>query len=119
MGHYRDLRAWQVAHELAMEVHDVVSGFPRHERFELSSQLKRAVLSVPANLAEGQGRYGAREALRFSRIATGSLIEVDYLLFYAFKRGYMDAATHKRLEAKRQHASRVTAKLISSLRSKT
>ncbi|MCH7490695.1 MAG: four helix bundle protein [Gemmatimonadetes bacterium] len=119
MGHYRDLKAWQVAHELALEVSRLVEAFPRHERFELTSQLRRASLSVPTNLAEGQARYGPREALRFARIAAGSLAEVDYLLFFAKEKGYLDHQSHERLIAHRRHASRLINKLIRSLKSAT
>ncbi len=115
MNSYRELRAWTIAHELALEIHPAVDDFPPHERFELSSQLRRAALSVPTNLAEGQGRWGRREALRFTRIAGGSVVEVDYLLCFAFERGYLDAATYKRLDEKRKHASVLTGKLVRSL----
>jgi four helix bundle protein len=118
MSPYRDLHAWRVSHQLAIEVHRVVDAFPRHERFELSSQLRRAALSVPTNLAEGQGRWVPREALRFARIAAGSLTEVDYLLFFALERGYLDAATHEHLAGKRKHASRLIGGLVRSLQSK-
>ena len=119
MGYYQDLHAWKVAHELALTVHEAVDGFPIHERFELSSQLRRAALSVPTNLAEGQGRYGPREALRFTRIAFGSLTEVDYLLLFAKERGYLDTSTYERLTKKRTHTSRVITTLIRSLLSKS
>ena len=118
MSHYQDLQAWKVAHQLAIAVHQAVDRFPKYERFELSSQLRRAALSVPTNLAEGQGRYGPREALRFTRIAAGSLTEVDYLLFFALERGYLDATTYEHLVEKRKHASRVMTKLIRALQSK-
>ncbi len=117
MGHYRDLKAWQVAHELALEVSRLVEAFPRHERFELTSQLRRASLSVPTNLAEGQGRFGPRDALWFTRIAAGSLVEVDYLLFFAKEKGYLDPEIHDRLIVRRRHASRLINRLARSLQS--
>jgi len=115
MSRYGKLRAWAIAHELAKEVHCAVDEFPRNERFELSSQLRRAALSVPTNLAEGQGRWGTREALKFTRIAAGSLIEVDYLLYFAFERGYLNATTYARLDEKRQQASLILGKLARAL----
>ena len=116
MAHYQDLRAWQVAHQLALDVSRVVGIFPRNERFELTSQLRRAALSVPTNIAEGQGRYGSREALRFARIAAGSLWEVDYLLHFARDRGYLDSETFEHLVEQRKHTSRLLTRLIRSLR---
>jgi four helix bundle protein len=115
MAHYRDLKAWQLAHELALRVAEAVDHFPRHERFELSSQLRRASLSVPTNIVEGQSRFGAREALRFCRIAGSSLAEVDYLLFFALERGYLSEADHRHLDRLREHTARVLSLLIQAL----
>ena len=117
MTHYRSLRAWQIAHELALAVTLAADAFPARERFELTSQLRRAVLSVPTNLAEGQGRFGKREALRFARIAAGSLTEVDYLLFFAKERGYLSTRNYEQLSEKHANANRIITKLIRSLAS--
>lgn len=103
MSSYRSLRAWQLAHELAVAVGRAVRGFPSHERFELSSQLRRASLSVPCNLVEGKARFGRREYLRHVRIAVGSLAEVDYLLFYALEMGYLTRADYTRLQERCRH----------------
>lgn len=81
----------------------------------MTAQLRRAALSVPTNLAEGQGRFGTREALRYTRIAAGSLAEVDYLLFYARERGYLDPDEYAHLMQLRQHASRLIVRLIRAL----
>ncbi|MDH3458657.1 MAG: four helix bundle protein [Gemmatimonadota bacterium] len=115
MGYYRDLKAWQVAHTLALEVSRAANQFPPHERFELASRLRRAALSVPTNIAEGQARYGAREALRYTRIASGSLTEVDYLLLFAREKGYLDQPAYRRLDDLRTHAARLVIRLIRSL----
>lgn len=118
MTHYRSLRAWQIAHELAVAVARAADAFPSRERFELTSQLRRAALSVPTNLAEGQGRFGPREALRFARIAAGSLAEVDYLLFFAKERGYLNSGDYENLSEKRASTNRIITKLIRSLASR-
>ncbi len=118
MTHYRSLRAWQIAHELALAVARAADRFPASERFELTSQLRRAALSVPTNLAEGQGRFGTREALRFARIAAGSLAEVDYLLFFAKERGYLNSGDYEDLSEKRASTNRIITKLIRSLASR-
>jgi four helix bundle protein len=86
---YEDLKVWQAAHQLNLDISAVTRGFPRHERFELTSQLRRAVRSVPANLVEGHGLFGTRNFLRHVRIAQGSLAEVDYLLRNARDEGYL------------------------------
>ncbi len=115
MASYRSLRAWQVAHRLAREVAATTRSFPKHERFELTSQLRRAATSAPANLVEGFVRYGRREFLRHARIAASSLAETDYWLLFAQEEGYLDDQTHRRLERMRREASFLVHRLIQSL----
>jgi four helix bundle protein len=86
---YEELKVWQLAHRLNLDVSALTRSFPRHERFELTSQLRRAVRSVPTNLVEGHGQYGPRNFLRHVRIAQGSLAEVDYLLMNARDEDYV------------------------------
>jgi carbamoyl-phosphate synthase large subunit len=116
VSHYRNLRVWQVAHALALEVSRAVDSFPLTERFELASHLRRVAHSVPTNLAEGQARYGPREALRFAHIAAGSLAEVEYLLLFAKEKGYLAGDTYDRLEGRREYTTRLLSRLIRSLR---
>ena len=85
---YEELKVWQLAHQLNLDVSALSRTFPRHERFELTGQLRRAVRSVPTNFAEGH-QYGPRVFLRHVRIAQGSLAEVDYLLMNARDEGYV------------------------------
>jgi four helix bundle protein len=117
--HYSSLKAWQLAHQLALEVAKATRTFPRHERFELTSQLRRAALSVPTNLVEGQARYGSREALRFTRIAAASLLETDYLLLFALESGHLSRDEHARLSGLRSQTSRLVYGLVRSLQNKT
>jgi four helix bundle protein len=70
---YRDLRVWQAAVELVETVYQITAAFPREEAFGLTSQMRRAAISVPANIAEGAARAGTKELLRFLSIASGSL----------------------------------------------
>lgn len=86
---YEDLKVWQAAHQLNLDISAASRGFPRHERFELTSQLRRAARSVPTNLVEGHGLFGSRYFLKHVRIAQGSLAEVDYLLLNARDEGYL------------------------------
>lgn len=87
---FRDLHAWQAAMDLTMSAYDLVKLLPANERFEMSGQIRRAAVSVPANVAEGQccgkdGRY-----LNHIRIAQGSLGELDTLLELATRLGFID-----------------------------
>ncbi|MEW6679064.1 MAG: four helix bundle protein [Pseudomonadota bacterium] len=87
-GH-RSLNAWQQAMELVVAVYASTSTFPSNEKFGLASQLQRAAVSVPANIAEGAARNGAKEFIHFLGIASGSLSELDTLLELAHKLGYL------------------------------
>jgi four helix bundle protein len=83
MGGYRQLIAWQAAHELAVEVYRVTSMWPPSERYGLVAQIRRAAFSAPANIAEGSVRRGPREFRRFVDIALGSVSEVEYTVDFA------------------------------------
>ena len=115
MASYRSLVAWQVAHELALDVSRTVRKFPKEERFELTSQLRRAALSAPANLAEGRGTFGARGFLRYVRIAASSLAEVDYLLLYAHDMDYLAVEEYERLSQLRGRAAILVWRLAMGL----
>lgn len=73
---YEDLRVWQAGISLCVDVYRMTSAFPADERFGLTSQLRRAAVSVPSNIAEGWGRGTRADYLRFLRIARGSLYEI-------------------------------------------
>ena len=87
---YRDLVAWQKAMELVEAVYAATQGFPPDERFGLTSQLRRAAVSVPSNIAEGEGRGSRNDFGRFIAIAYGSLREVETQLLIAIRLGYVD-----------------------------
>ena len=86
---FHDLRVWQKAMDLVAEVYRVAKKLPGVERFVLTQQLLRAVLSVPANIAEGQGRRSTADFLRHLVIARGSLAEVETLLLVAQRLSYL------------------------------
>ena len=87
---YRSLVAWQRADDLFVRVHRVVqSSFPRDERYVLCDQVRRAALSVPANIVEGIARVHTKERLQFLRIAWGSLQEVGYFVHVAHRLHYL------------------------------
>lgn len=87
---HRDLKAWQQAMELVTVIYSATSKFPQHEQFGLTSQLRRAAVSVPANISEGFARNGSKELLHFLSIASGSLSELDTLVELAHKLGYLE-----------------------------
>ena len=81
MGDFRKLRVWKRAHDLALLTYQVTATYPRAELYSLSSQMRRAAISVPINIAEGCGRNSNRELARFIRIALGSLTELESLVY--------------------------------------
>ena len=89
MQHYRKLRVWERSHRLVLEVYRTTQTFPSVERYGLTSQLRRAVLSVPTNIAEGAKRLSARDYAHFLNIAEGSLAEAEYLLQVSRDLGYI------------------------------
>ena len=86
---YRDLVAWKRSHELTLAVYKQTQRFPAEERFGLTSQLRRASYSVPANITEGSGRETNKDYLRFLIIALSSLKETEYFLLLARDLGYL------------------------------
>jgi four helix bundle protein len=86
---FEDLVVWQRAHELTLGVYRLTSGFPRDEKFGLVSQMRRAAVSVPANIAEGFKKRGSKDKANFYNIAQGSLEELRYYFILARDLGYM------------------------------
>ncbi len=79
---FKNIKAWQYADDLAVSVYSKTKSFPREELYGITSQLRRAVVSVPTNIAEGASREHKREYLHFLYIARGSIAETEYLLYY-------------------------------------
>ncbi|MGH8127321.1 MAG: four helix bundle protein [Gammaproteobacteria bacterium] len=75
--HYRELEVWQLAMSLAKQTYELTAGFPREERYGLSSQLQRSAVSVPSNIAEGNARASTRDYARFISMALGSNAELQ------------------------------------------
>ena len=86
---FRDLEVWQLSRDLAVEVYDLSRNFPDSEKFGLSSQLRRAAVSVSSNIAEGHGRRGDNQFAYFLQVALGSLAETESLVEVAAAIGLM------------------------------
>ena len=82
-SHFRELEVWQIAMSLARLVYSVTAGFPRDERYGLTSQLQRSAESIPSNIAEGNARSGTRDYARFVSVAQGSCAELQTQLLLA------------------------------------
>jgi four helix bundle protein len=112
---YERFEAWKVAHQLALEIYRITAQWPVTERYQLTSQTRRAALSAPTNIAEGAAKRGSREFRRFLDIARGSLSELSYLLLFSRDLGILDEQTFRNLSELRNQAGKLTWGLYASL----
>lgn len=96
---YERIKAWQKAHLLALEVYTVTKTFPRQEAFGLTSQLRRAAISIPTNIAEGYARQNQKVFGTFLDTAYASLVEIKYLVRFSYEVGYVSKTKFGRLES--------------------
>jgi four helix bundle protein len=115
MQDYRKLVVWQRAHQFVLALYAATRAFPEEERYGLTSQTRRAALSIPANIAEGCGRETAAEFRRFLYVAMGSAREVDYYLLLARDLGLVDETLGKRLMNDLDEIQRMLKTLINRL----
>lgn len=111
---YKNLNAYIEAKNLVKQVYALLEKFPKTENYALCDQLRRAVISVPSNIAEGSGRFSAKEQVHFLEISYGSLMEVSAQLDIAYDLNYINQTELTSLE----HQVDVVASLLSGLRSK-
>jgi four helix bundle protein len=90
---YQDLKAWQVAMDIAEEIYLASRGLPKHELYGLSSQMQRAAVSIPSNLAEGHARSSSKEYLNHISIALGSLVELETQVILAKRLQYLNSSS--------------------------
>lgn len=114
---YKDLQVWQRAMDLATSVCRVTAEFPDHEKFGLVAQLRRAAVSVPSNIAEGQGRLSPGEFKQFLGHARGSLFEVGTQALIARNLGFITESKVLQLQKLVDEVGRLLNGLIRSLRS--
>jgi four helix bundle protein len=113
---YQDLKVWQHAIDLTLESYDLTDRFPPHERFGLTSQIRRAAVSIPSNIAEGQGRAHRPEFLNFLSIARGSLQELETLLVIAERRHYLPEKQLVKIRGMSDEVSRMLSGLRRALK---
>ncbi|MDA8234935.1 MAG: four helix bundle protein [Clostridia bacterium] len=116
MARYEQLIAWQKAHEFVLKVYEISKYFPREEVFGLTSQLRRATTSIPANIAEGHSRQHKKEFIQFLFIARGSAYESHYYLTLAKDLGFLKEKQHQELLIKSEEVMKLLHALINSLK---
>jgi four helix bundle protein len=114
---HRDLIAWQKAMELVVSVYKLSKSFPKEELYCLTSQLRRAAVSIPANIAEGQGRRSKTEFRQFLGHARGSLLELDTHLELALRLEYLNSKEHASIQEQLREVGRIMNGLLRSLTS--
>ncbi|OHB66940.1 MAG: four helix bundle protein [Planctomycetes bacterium RBG_13_63_9] len=112
---YRDLIAWQKAMDPVMLVYQASEDFPKQETYGLTSQIRRAAVSIPSNIAEGQGRRTRRDFRRFLSIAVGSVREVETQTLIASRLGYIGEETAQAILDQATQVCRLTTALANSL----
>lgn len=115
MRDYTKIRAWQFADDLTVAVYAATKSFPKDELYALTSQLRRAAYSVPANIVEGASRNSQKDYLHFLYIARGSLNETRYFLHLANRLGYLPTADFQLLSAQASDAISILTGLIKSV----
>jgi len=113
---YRDLDVWQKSMKLAVAVYALTADFPKHELYGLTSQMRRAAVSVPANIAEGRGRLYRNEFAHHAAIARGSVTELDTYLEIAIQLKYTRKAATEPARQLADDVSRMLTMLIRALR---
>lgn len=112
---FRDLVAWQRAMDLVVEVYRLTRQFPREEIYGLTAQLRRATISIPSNIAEGQGRGVGQDFARFLRVALGSLQEVQTQLMIAERLEYVGQEELRVVMALADEVARISKGLLASV----
>jgi four helix bundle protein len=116
MKDFRQLQVWEKSHQLALAVYKATREFPKEELYGLTSQIRRASMSVPTNIAEGCGRYTDAEFARFLQIAMGSASETEYQLLLAKDLGFLSNELYKKLHIDVEEVKRMLASLIITIR---
>ncbi|HQX54412.1 MAG TPA: four helix bundle protein [Pyrinomonadaceae bacterium] len=119
MRTHENLEVWKKSVDFVIEIYRSTATFPSDERFGLTSQIRRAAVSIPANIAEGAARTSEKEFLYFLSIAQGSASEVSTEILIAFRLGYVTEDLHRTLTARLDEIGRMISGLRNHLKSKT
>lgn len=111
MHRYKELKVWQKAIDLAVEVYRITEKLPAHERFGLIAQINRCVVSIPSNIAEGAGRNTKKDFDNFLGISLGSSFELDTQLIISNRLGYVEDKDFQKIEDELEHIQNMIVKL--------
>ena len=117
MKDYKKLEVWQISKDLVIDLYRITKEFPKEEIFGLTSQIRRAAVSISANLAEGNGRNGDLELKRFLNIAFGSASELETLIIIVFELKYINEQDYKVIISKLESIQKMLSAFINKLQS--
>lgn len=116
MKDFRDLKVWQKAHQFALNIYAATKSYPKEELYGLTSQIRRASLSIPTNIAEGCGKYTDADFARFCQIAFGSASEVEYLILFSRDIGLIKNNAYNELDNAVVEIKKMLGSLLHKLR---
>jgi len=116
MRDFREIKVWEKAHALTLEIYGATAGFPREEIYGLTSQMRRSSSSIPANIAEGCGRGGNAELARFLQIGLGSASELEYHILLARDLTFLPTTVYDPLQDSVVEVKRMLTPLIQRVR---
>jgi len=116
MGNYKDLKVWKNGIDFVEEIYKITAKFPEEEKFGLVSQMRRAAVSIPSNIAEGANYRSRKEFRKFIRIAKGSLSELETQLIISSKLGFILNESYNKIIEQSDQISRMLAGLMNSLK---
>ena len=118
LKNYKELKVWQKSYQLCLEIYKITKGFPKEETYGLTSQIRRAAVSVPSNMAEGYGRKTTPEYIQYLYIAYGSNCELETQASLSGDLGYIEAVKLEKLQDGIGEVERMLKALIKSLEKK-
>jgi four helix bundle protein len=119
MKDFRKLSVWEKSHKLAISIYQVTNDFPKTELYGITSQLRRAITSIPTNIAEGCGRGSDRDFAKFIQIAIASACESEYLILLSNDLGFMKEGEFERLTTDICEIKKMLTSLVKNLNSNT
>ncbi len=119
MKDFRQLKVWERAHRLALDIYKASAGFPKEELYGLTSQIRRSSMSIPTNIAEGCGRFTDPDFARFLQIAMGSASETEYQLILTHDLGFVSREKYEIMHRDVEEVKRMLASLLRTIRTKS
>ena len=118
LKNYKELKVWQKSYDLCLKIYRITAEFPKEERYGLTSQIRRSVVSIPSNIAEGYGRKTTADYIRMLYISYGSVCELETQILLAGDLGFFEKAELDKLKDETSQIERMLKALIKSLENK-